>query len=56
MKEKQEYSVEELLAQIDVLKRTVQLQHLTINRLLDAYVLKIKSENKKTQPPQNRRH
>lgn len=40
MKEKTEYTTEELLAQIDIMKKTIKLQHITINRLMDTYVLK----------------
>lgn len=42
MKEK-EYTVEELLLQIDIMRKTIQVQHETINRLMDTYVLKKKT-------------
>ena len=38
--EKKEYTTEELLAQIEIMKKTIKLQHITINRLMDTYVLK----------------
>ena len=40
MNEKKEYTTEELLAQIEILKKTIAVQHTTINRLMDTYVLK----------------
>ena len=40
MKENKEYTVEELLAQIEIMKKTIKVQHTTINRLMDTYVLK----------------
>lgn len=40
MKENTEYTTEELLAQIELMKKTIKVQHLTINRLMDTYVLK----------------
>lgn len=42
MKEK-EYTIEELLLQIEIMRKTIQVQHETINRLMDTYVLKKKS-------------
>lgn len=42
MNKKKDYTVEELIAQIDIMKRTIQVQHDTINRLMDTYVLKTK--------------
>lgn len=43
MNEKQEYTIEELLLQLEILKKTIQVQHDTINRLMDTYVLKEKT-------------
>lgn len=43
MNEKKEYTIEELLLQIEIMKKTIQVQHDTINRLMDTYVLKEKS-------------
>lgn len=43
MNQKKEVTVEELLAQIEILKKTIQVQHETINRLMDTYVLKVKT-------------
>lgn len=43
MNEKKEYTVEELLVQIEIMKKTIKVQHETINRLMDTYVLKDKS-------------
>lgn len=43
MNEKKELTIEELLAQIEILKKTIQVQHETINRLMDTYVLKVKT-------------
>jgi len=42
MEEKKNYTVEELLAQIEIMKKTIKVQHETINRLMDTYVLKEK--------------
>lgn len=33
------YTKEELLAHIKTLEKTIQMQHETINRMLDAYIL-----------------
>lgn len=49
MNEQKEYRVEELIAQIEILKKTIQVQHDTINRLMDTYVLK----DKESKPPKN---
>lgn len=35
----QNYSKEELLEHIKLLEKTIQLQHETINRMLDHYIL-----------------
>lgn len=43
MKEKKDYTVEELLVQLEIMKKTIKVQHETINRLMDTYVLKEKS-------------
>lgn len=43
MNEKKDYTVEELLAQIEIMKKTIKVQHETINRLMDTYVLKEKT-------------
>ncbi|MBQ2706487.1 MAG: hypothetical protein IJF60_06715 [Agathobacter sp.] len=43
MEEKKDYTVEELLAQIEIMKKTIKVQHETINRLMDTYVLKEKT-------------
>lgn len=51
MTEKKDYTVEELLVQIEIMKKTIKVQHETINRLMDTYVLKDKS----TKPPKNSR-
>ena len=40
MNEKKQYTTEELLAKIELLKKTIEVQHNTINRLMDKYVLK----------------
>lgn len=48
--EKKEYTVEELLAQIDIMKKTIQVQHETINRLMDTYVLKTKPAKQPKSP------
>ena len=42
--EMNEYTVEELLAQIEIMKKTIKVQHETINRLMDSYVLKERSQ------------
>lgn len=39
------YTKEELLAYIKTLEKTIKVQHETINRMLDAYILNDKSEN-----------
>lgn len=44
MNEKNDYTVEELLAQIEIMKKTIKVQHETINRLMDSYVLKERSQ------------
>lgn len=46
-------NVEELLAQIEILRKTIQVQNITINRLMETYVLKTKSGEHK--PPKNQR-
>ncbi len=51
MEEKKEYTIDELLAQIEIMKKTIKVQHETINRLMDTYVLKEKS----AKPPKNSR-
>ena len=38
----QDYTKEELLEHIKNLERTIQIQHETINRMLDAYILTTK--------------
>jgi len=43
MNEKKHYTEEELLKQIEMLKKTIKVQNETINRLMEAYVF-----NKKT--------
>lgn len=43
MSKEKEYTVEELLMQIEIMKKTIQVQHETINRLMDTYVLKKKN-------------
>lgn len=48
--EKKEYTMEELLAQIDIMKKTIQVQHETINRLMDTYVLKTKPAKQPKSP------
>lgn len=42
MDEKKNYTMEELLDYIKTLEKTIQLQHETINRMLDAYILNSK--------------
>lgn len=42
------YTKEELLAHIKTLEKTIQLQHETINRMLDAYILNLSSLEKST--------
>ena len=44
MNEKNDYKVEELLAQIEIMKKTIKIQHETINRLMDNYVLKERTQ------------
>jgi len=39
MEKYQDYSKEELLEHIKLLEKTIHLQHETINRMLDAYIL-----------------
>lgn len=51
MKENKEYTTEELLAQIELLRKTIEVQHNTINRLMDTYVLK--GTTPKRQKPQH---
>lgn len=53
MKEIKDYTVEELLAQIEIMRKTIQLQHATINRLMDAYVLKNTSSITRGRKPKN---
>lgn len=38
MSENRKYTEEELLKQIEILKKTIQVQNDTINRLMEAYV------------------
>jgi hypothetical protein len=40
----QNYTKEELLAHIKILEKAIQVQHDTINRMLDTYILNSKSE------------
>lgn len=40
------YTKEELLAHIKTLEKTIQVQHETINRMLDAYILNISPTEK----------
>ena len=40
MEKYQDYTKEQLLEQIKVLEKAIQVQHETINRMLDAYILK----------------
>lgn len=40
MEKYQNYTKEQLLEQIKVLEKAIQVQHETINRMLDAYILK----------------
>lgn len=46
MENKNQYTIEELLTQIDTLKKTIKVQNDTINRLMDAYILNSKPECK----------
>lgn len=43
-----DYTKDELLAYIKTLEKTIKVQHETINRMLDAYVLKTSPEDKTT--------
>ena len=43
----QNCSKEELLKHIKLLEKTIQVQHETINRMLDAYILNTKQESVK---------
>ena len=40
MEKYQDYTKEQLLEQIKDLEKAIQVQHETINRMLDAYILK----------------
>ena len=42
------YTKEELLAHIKTLEKTIQVQHETINRMLDAYILTLSPAPKNT--------
>lgn len=50
MDQKKEYTVEELLVQVEIMKKTIQVQHETINRLMDTYVLKSKPAKQPKSP------
>ena len=52
MNENKVYTTEELLAQIELLRKTIEVQHNTINRLMDTYVLK-SNTNKRPKGQQN---
>ena len=41
----QDYTREELLEHIKLLEKTINLQHETLNRMLDAYILNSKESN-----------
>lgn len=40
-----DYTKEELLEHIKLLEKTIHLQHETLNRMLDAYILNSKESN-----------
>ena len=44
MENYQDYTKEELLERIKLLEMTIQVQHETINRMLDAYILNSSKE------------
>ena len=41
----QDYTKEELLEHIKILEKTINLQHETLNRMLDAYILNSAESN-----------
>lgn len=48
MDKNKDYTKEELLAYIKTLEKTIKVQHETINRMLDAYVLNDKQSKKES--------
>lgn len=46
MDKNKDYTKEELLAYIKTLEKTIKVQNETINRMLDAYILKNQSAEK----------
>lgn len=48
MNQYKDYTKEELLEHIKTLEKTIKLQHETINRMLDAYILNSKTQNPAT--------
>ena len=53
MEMNKEYTKEELLEHIKMLEKTIQVQHETINRMLDAFILKPETT---TEPSANQVH
>lgn len=43
-KRAENYTIEELLEQIETMKKTIAIQHATITRLMNTYVLKKKQK------------
>ncbi|MBQ2901166.1 MAG: hypothetical protein IJE49_04905 [Agathobacter sp.] len=48
MTQYENYTKEELLKRIQILEKTIQTQHETINRMLDAYILNADTANQST--------
>lgn len=51
-KENKVYTKEELLLQVELMRKTIEVQHNTINRLMDTYVLKTNTP-KRPKPERN---